>query len=99
MYEIINEELKIAACHLTDLTLKETESFFKNWEDDATMFVSRDGYVVLNKDNHYYPLYLGLAIKYLGADEKERKFIYDKVPSELKKTVDALERFAKRKGR
>lgn len=99
-YEIIDKNLKIAACSLTDLTLNQIESFLKCWEDDATireltLFISRDGYVVLNRDNINYSLYLGLTVKYLSADEKERTFIRDKASDRIKETIDVVDKFIK----
>lgn len=36
-YEMVNEELQIASVRLADLTMKQVESFLKNWEPGASI--------------------------------------------------------------
>lgn len=70
-YKMINEELKIASCRLSDLTLKETELILKQWGAGTelgtlTMFFnSEDDVLVLNADDEMYESYLQIAESYL----------------------------------
>lgn len=46
-YEVINEELKIAKCSITDLTIGQVHNFLESWGDDSkigtlTMFYDRE---------------------------------------------------------
>ena len=34
-YEVINEELKIAKCSITDLTIGQVHNFLESWGDDS----------------------------------------------------------------
>lgn len=55
-YEVINEELKIAKCSITDLTIGQVHNFLESWGDDSkigtlTMFYDREKeLLVLNED-------------------------------------------------
>lgn len=59
-YEVINEELKIAKCSITDLTIGQVHNFLESWGDDSkigtlTMFYDREKeLLVLNEDNDMY---------------------------------------------
>lgn len=63
-YEVINEELKIAKCSITDLTIGQVHNFLESWGDDSkigtlTMFYDREKeLLVLNEDNDMYETYL-----------------------------------------
>ena len=35
MYEVVNDELRIKACGLADLTAEQVSDFLKLWEDGA----------------------------------------------------------------
>lgn len=95
-YEVIDKELKIAACRLADLTMEQTQNFLKQWKEGTrigtlTLFFDRkSGYVVLNKDNEDYDLHLALAEKFMSADRQEREKIYQKAPKELDETLLVL---------
>lgn len=98
-YEIINEELKIAACNIGDLTLGMTQAILKNWPDgisieELTLFTDNvSGYLTLNKEFKYYDLLLSTAGKYLIADVEERKEIRDKAPECLKSSIAVIQKF------
>lgn len=95
-YEVINKELRIAACGIADLTMAQVQSFLKQWDDGSsigtlTLFYDREsGYVVLNRDNKDYRMYLDIAEGYLGASAEGRKKIGDNVPEGMKQTILVL---------
>ena len=95
-FEVVNEKLKIAACGLADLTMEQVQSFLKQWKEGSTigtltLFFDREsGYVVLNRDNKDYDLYLALAEKFMVADRQGREEIYQKAPKELGETLLVL---------
>lgn len=99
-YEVINEELKIAACNIGDLTLRMTQAILKNWPEgvpisDLTLFEDNiSGYLVLNKEFSYYDLLLTTAEKYLVADREGRKEIRDAAPECFQSSLDVILRFA-----
>ena len=74
-FEIVNEELKIAACRLADLTMEQVKGFLQQWEDGSsigtlTLFYDREsGYIVLNRDNKDYKIFLDIAEGYLRASD------------------------------
>lgn len=96
-YEVINEELKIAACRLADLTMEQVEGFLQQWEDGSsigtlTLFYDREsGYVVLNRDNKDYKLFLDIAEGYLGASDEARKRIEEEAPEGACQTILVLQ--------
>lgn len=95
-FEIINEELKIASCRLSDLTMEQVYGFLKQWEEGAkigtlTLFYDNNsGYVVLNRDNTNYSLYLDIVNNYLGASEEVRKMLEEKAPEKQRETLAVL---------
>lgn len=86
MYEVVNDELRIKACGLADLTAEQVSDFLKLWEDGAKIgtltvfFESETGDLVLNKDNKLYDTYRELAEEYMGASPEVRKEIWEKCP-------------------
>lgn len=99
MYEVINEELKIAACNIGDLTLGMTQAILKNWPDgisidELTLFTDNDsGYLVLNKEFEHYDLLLATAERFLVADAEEREEIEDKAPECFKASIAVMRKF------
>lgn len=95
-FEIVNEELKIAACRLADLTMEQVSGFLKQWDDDSsigtlTLFYDREsGYVVLNRDNKDYKIFLDIAEGYLGASDEARKRIEEETPEGVCQTILVL---------
>lgn len=95
-YKVINEELKIASCGLADLTMEQVHHFLKQWDDDSsigtlTLFYDREsGYVVLNRDNKDYKMYLDIADAYLGASSKGRQWIEENTPEGMQQTILVL---------
>lgn len=95
-YKVINEELKIASCGLADLTMDQVFGFLKQWDDDSsigtlTLFYDREsGYVVLNRDNKDYKMYLDIAEAYLGASSEGRQRIEENTPEGMHQTILVL---------
>lgn len=99
MYEIINDELKIAACGISDLTLEQVKHFLSLWEDGArlgalTLFFNPDtGYLVLNKDHSQYEFNLKLAKVYLSASGKELETYRERFGGRLEETLRVMDNF------
>ena len=95
-FEVVNEKLKIAACGLADLTMEQAQSFLRQWEEGAsigtlTLFYDRkSGYVVLNRDNKDYKMYLDIAEGYLGASAEDRETLDKEAPKGLHETIRVL---------
>lgn len=95
-FEVINDELKIAACHLADLTMEQVQCCLSQWEDGASIgtltlfFERKSGYVVLNRDNKDYDTYLALAEKYLSTDGKGRSRLEKNAPDEVQESLEVL---------
>ena len=95
-FEVINKELKIAACGLADLTMEQVQSFLKQWEEGAgietlTLFYDMEsGYVVLNRDNKDFKLYLDIAEGYLGASVEDRETLEKEAPEGMHQTILVL---------
>lgn len=96
-FEIVNEELKIASCRIADLTMDQVQHFLGLWEKGAkigelTLFYEYEsGYVVLNRDNGNYPLYLDITEAYLSVSEEGRRTLQEEGPDSLKETLQVLE--------
>ena len=95
-FDVINEELKIAACGLADLTMEQVQGFLRQWEEGAsigtlTLFYDKaGGYVVLNRDNKDYKMYLDIAEAYLGASVEWRETVEKEAPEGLHETIRVL---------
>lgn len=95
-YEAVNKDLKIEACNIGDLTLDQVQSFLRLWGDNSfiatlTLFLKKDGTVVLNKDNKEYEFYKELSCKYLGSNDEKREVFKDKAPECYRETLNTLE--------
>ncbi len=99
MYKIIDENLRIAACRISDLTAEMVSGFLAQWETGAkigslSMFFDSDkGLLVLNADNKNYDTYLELAQNYLGADDETADEIREKAPDSLDEVMMVLDNF------
>ena len=95
-FEVINDELKIAACRLADLTMEQVQSCLSQWEDGASIgtltlfFERKSGYVVLNRDHKDYDTYLELAEEYLSTDGKGRSLLEKNAPGAMKESLEVL---------
>lgn len=99
MYEIIDENLKLASCGINDLTLEQASSFLSQWEDGAklgtlTLFFNPEtGYLVLNKDHTQYEFNLELAKAYLSASGKELEKYRERFGGRLEETLRVMDNF------
>ncbi len=99
MYNIIEENLKLASCSINDLTLEQASSFLSQWEDGATLgsltlFINHEtGYLVLNKDHANYEINLKFAKEYLSASDEQIKKYRDKLGDRLSETVEVIDSF------
>lgn len=95
MYETLNEDLKIDACNLCDLTADQVSRFLQLWEEGAkigslTVFCDENNNLVLNKDHGMYDSYRELAELYMGGDDELRKQIEEKLPDQ-NETLQVME--------
>ena len=67
-YDIINEELGIAAISVNNLTSRQAADILSTWEEDvplSALTIYRDsdtGLIMLNKDSQIYARYKALKI-------------------------------------
>lgn len=77
-YEVIDEDLKVEACEIGDLTLSQIESFLRLWGDGEkietlTVFSRQDGTIVLNKNHPGYKAFKDFTLSYLQLEDSERE--------------------------
>lgn len=102
-YEVIDEEQKIAACNVADLTASQAVSFFKaNGADkkigDFTFFWRKtNGMVVLNKDNPEYEDLLSWVKDWLKLPKSERLEAEQMIEPRLKRDAERLNKCADRR--
>ena len=95
---IVNEELRIAAINIADLTLEYVSAFLRQWNDDSkigslTLYYDRkEDYLVLNRDNEHYEIYLELAEALLGpvADTERGRELLKEFPYSIREAVEVL---------
>lgn len=86
-YELINKDLNIWSCSISDLTIEEVNCFLSQWgkEDkisSLTIFhVPTDDKLVINRDTKAFNTYVKLTQNYLIFDDEERA-AYKKALSE-----------------
>lgn len=102
-YEVIDEEQKIAACNVADLTASQAVSFFKaNGADkkigDFTFFWRKtNGMVVLNKDNPEYEDLLSWVKDWLKLPKSKRLEAEQLVGTRAKRDAERLNKCADRR--
>lgn len=77
-YEVIDEDLKVEACEIGDLTLSQIESFLRLRGDGEkietlTLFSRQDGTIVLNKNHPGYKDFKDFTLSYLQLEDSERE--------------------------
>lgn len=88
-YELLNDELRLWACGVCDLTVKQFGTIMEQWGDESSaggislFYDPVKRRVVLNKDNPNYDIYLTLCTEYLGADPKKKERIASRLRSSL----------------
>ena len=94
---IVNEELRIAAISISDLTIEYANAFLSQWESGAklhtlTLYYDNEAdYLVLNKDNPDYTMYLEISEAYFETDEQTRRKIRNEAPYSIGETFDVLD--------
>ncbi|WP_066714960.1 hypothetical protein [Clostridium sp. Marseille-P299] len=80
MYKMINEELRIAACRISEIPEEYAEKM-KPLETLAIFYDPRFDIVVVNLDNEYYDSYEKLCIAYLDSDYSIRSDLKNRLKS------------------
>lgn len=102
-YKLVNEELRIFSCSVSDLTMQQAASFLEQWERDAkieqlTLFYEKEtDSLVLNRDNKNYKEYLEIAEIYLELDDKKSEEFLECVSEGAKETIELLQRCKQRR--
>ena len=83
-FNLINKELKIFSCGISDLTLKQTKQFLESWNDNSTigsltLFYDEDGNIILNADNKNFETYKEIVLKYLNPTHEEQEEAQDNI--------------------
>ncbi len=100
-YEVINEELRIKACSIGDLTTEQAVRFLKGWGDGAKLgeltlfYEAGSGDLVLNKDCEDYNIYLDMAEAFMGGDYETRIEIKKACPPKMIEAIWVMEKCIK----
>ena len=94
-YEVIDEDLKVEACEVGDLTLSQIESFLRSWGDGEkietlTLFSRQDGTIVLNKNHPGYKAFKDFTLSYLQLEDSEREKLDQ--PEGIKEAAAVIDR-------
>lgn len=94
-YEVIDEDLKVEACEVVDLTLSQIESFLRSWGDGEkietlTLFSRQDGTIVLNKNHPRYKAFKDFTLLYLQLEDSEREKLDQ--PEGIKEAAAVIDR-------
>lgn len=95
--EVINKDLMIEACNISDLTLKQTKQILGQWEEGVKIgtltvfFNPKTKALVLNKDADMYEMYKDIAEKYMAGSYETRRELLDKAPESIKGTLIVME--------
>lgn len=93
MYEVINEELKLEACGIGDLTMDVVSGMLRQWDDGSCIstltlfYLPKRDTVVLNRDNKGYETYREFAEAYLMCEEQKREEIRSKFQNDEKNSM------------
>ena len=96
MYEIINPELNMVSCRLSDLQLEQVQEILSQWEQgekigSLTLFFNpKTDQIVLNADHPNYFYYREFAETYMSVDEKTRRSLKERVPKGFKEEERVL---------
>ena len=94
-YEVIDEDLKVEACEIGDLTLSQIESFLRLRGDGEkietlTLFSRQDGTIVLNKNHPGYKDFKDFTLSYLQLEDSEREKLDQ--PEGIKEAAAVIDR-------
>ena len=102
-YNLVNKELRIFSCSVSDLTVQQVVSFLEQWEHGAkigelTLFYEKEtDSLVINQDNKDYKKYLAIAEIYLTLDDDKLQEFSMNMPEGMKETVALLQRCRERR--
>lgn len=102
-YKLVNKELRIFSCSVSDLTVQQVASFLEQWEHGAkigelTLFYEKEtDSLVINQDNKIYKKYLDIAESYLTLDDDKLQEFFTNIPEGMKETVALLQRCRERR--
>ena len=102
-YNLVNKELRIFSCSVSDLTVQQVVSFLEQWEHGAkigelTLFYEKEtDSLVINQDNKDYKKYLDIAEIYLTLDDDKLQEFSMNMPEGMKETVALLQRCRERR--
>lgn len=102
-YKLVNKELRIFSCSVSDLTMQQVASFLDQWEHGAkigelTLFYEKEtDSLVINQDNKNYKKYLDIAESYLTLDDDKLQEFFTNIPEGIKETVALLQRCRQRR--
>jgi hypothetical protein len=91
-YEIINENLGVYSCNVSDLTLEQTKHFLELWNDGSTIgsvtvFFDNTGRIVLNKDHKKFEAYREITVDYLILPTDQRELLRDSMKAKKAKSI------------
>lgn len=102
-YNLVNKELRIFSCSVSDLTMQQVASFLDQWEHGAkigelTLFYEKEtDSLVINQDNKIYKKNLDIAESYLTLDDDKLQEFFTNIPEGMKETVALLQRCRERR--
>ena len=79
-YELINQELNLWSCSISDLTMEQVNCFLGQWSKDSTIssltvfYEPSDDKIVINKDLTGFNTYIKLILGYFSLSEDERQY-------------------------
>ncbi len=88
-YELINQELNLWSCSISDLTMSQVKCFLGQWSKGSAIssltvfYESSVDKIVINKDLTGFNTYIKLILDYFSLSEDERQ--------DYKNTLDTLE--------
>lgn len=104
MFKIIDKNLGLASCSISDLTMDQAHDFLSKWEEGATIgtltlfYDENRSMVVLNEDHVNYDFYLETVPAFMSLSEASRKEFLDKAPDSEKETFKVLNSAMERMG-
>lgn len=102
-YKLVNKELRIFSCSVSDLTMQQVTSFLEQWDHDAkigelTLFYEKKtDSLVLNRDNKNYDTYLEIAEAYLKLDDEKLEELPTQGLGGMEETIDLLQQCRQRR--
>lgn len=91
-FTIIDQKLKVACCHLSDLTDLQKVHLGNEGLDSLSMFLDEDeGFLVLIEDHEGFEVYRDTALTYMKATPKKRAQYRKGIPKEYLDVMDLFD--------